>query len=270
MTIVMQDAVYTPALSAQYSAFSCYVDGNWPTASYVVSHFPNAYHLFLTTGLGPAEGIDVEPGNAAWDNGFASVPNWVKWRISAGVVRPVIYLPASYAPAMILLLAGNGLPRSSYRLFPAHWTNEPHVCSSQDISSGFAWQADATQFSGNINGDLYGYDLSLCADDFFTPTAIPAPAPIPAPPAPPPLPEEDSMEYLCEAGGAPVKAQLLSPRKYPAVHPREWYIVDPAQNLKIPVIGAQLPLYLAIMPAARIFRDTHAPSCAELAAVPSS
>lgn len=270
MTITMQDAVYTPAFSSAYSAKAGYADGAWPNAAYILSHFPNDRHLFYTTGLGPAEGIDVEPGNAGWDQGFNTVAAWIKWRRSVGVIKPVVYLPASSVVEMILVLAGNGVPRSNYRLFPAHWTGVPHICSSQDIPSSFAWEADATQFVGNVGGDLYGYDLSLCADDFFAPTAIPAPGPVLAPPAPPQILEEDSMEFLCEASGTAVKAQVLSPRKYPAVHPREWYIVDTAQNLKYPVIGQQLPLYLTIMPPARIFRDGNARSCAELAAVPSS
>lgn len=267
----MQDAVYTPSLSSAYSAFGGYLDGRYPTAAYVLSRFPNAHHLFYTTGLGPAEGIDVEPGNAGWDQGFNTVAAWIKWRRSVGVVKPVVYLPASSVVEMILVLAGNGVPRSNYRLFPAHWTGEPHICSSQDIPSSFAWEADATQFEGNIGGAIFGYDLSLCADDFFTPTAIPAPAPIPAPPAPPPLPEEDSMEYLVESTGPTVKAQPLSRKKYPQVEARDWFIVDPSQNLKIAVIGEQLPLYIALMtPSGRVFSGKNARSCAELAAVPSA
>lgn len=260
----MQDAVYTPSLSSRYPALAGYQDGAWPNAAYILSHFPNAHHLFYTTGLGPAEGIDVEPGNAGWNNGFASVPGWVKWRIASGVVRPVVYLPASYAPQMILLLAGNGLPRSSYRLFPAHWTGVPHICSSQDIPSGFAWQADATQHSGNIGGVLYGYDLSLCADNFFAPT----PAPVTKPPAPAPVStEEDTVEYLVEAAGPSARA---NGRKYPPVNAREWYVIVPDRNLKIPVIGGQLPLYLNIFPPTRVFREARARPCAEIAAVPSS
>lgn len=267
----MQDAVYTPALSPGFGGYCGYQDGSWPNASYILSHFPDAYHLFYTTGLGPAEGIDVEPGNAGWNDGFAAVPGWVKSRIAAGVQRPVIYLSASYASEMILLLAGNGLPRSTYRLFAAHWTGEPHICSSQDIPSGFAWQADATQHTGNVGGILYGYDLSLCADDFFAPTVAPTPiTPAPKPPKPTPTPEEDPMEYMVEAAGPAVKAQALSRKKYPAVNPNEVYVIDPAQNLKYPVLGGQLPLYIAIMPPERVFLHGRAQPCANIAAVPSS
>lgn len=267
----MQDAVYTPALSASYAAFGSYTDGSYPTASYVIGHFPDAYHLFLTTGLGPADGIDVEPGNVGWNDGCAAVPGWVKWRLAAGVARPAIYISSSSAGFIVTMLANNGIARSSFRLFTAHWTGVPHLCTDVCAPGTGIWTADATQFAGNVGGDEFGYDLSLCADDFFATAPIAAPAVVPIPtatPTPTDLSEEDDEMFLIETKGASVKARKLTPGKYPAVQPKACFIVTAAGKRTINS-NNELAMWVSILPADRQFLNARARDCIELADTPS-
>jgi hypothetical protein len=264
VTIEMQDSADAWHLTSEYDAFVAYTDGYYPTLATVLSRFPNAHILSLTTGLGPADGIDVESGNVGWDGGLCRpVPGWVHERAASGVVRPVVYISASYSDYITRLLGANGIGRDEFRLFSAHWWGEaPHICGS----GGCPYPpADATQYQGNIGGSN-GYDLSLCSDDFFN---ITAPKPVvPAPPAPIEPSEEDTMEYLVEAKGPTVKAGLRN--KNGAVA-GSVFIVDTAQKVKRQLLTQEeIALYKRLVPADRQLLGDSAVSCAELAATPSA
>jgi hypothetical protein len=187
--VTMQDAVNVAALRPGFGAYVGYTDGDWPTLSEVEARFPGSPILSLTTGLGSGIGIDVEVGNVGWDDGCAAVPGWVRGKLDEGVSRPVVYIGASDGYFIIDKLAANGISRDQFRLFTAHWTNTAHVCGPSVCGNA---QADATQYSGNVGGLAYGYDLSLLAPGFFSsvPTPTPTPTPPPAPPKPKPVPEE--------------------------------------------------------------------------------
>lgn len=183
----MQDGVTVANLTPGYDAYLSYVDGYYVTWPFVQQRFPSAHHLTMTTGLGAADGIDVEPGNVGWANNCAAVPGWVRGRIAAGVYRPVIYISASYGQMIIDRLAAAGIARHEFRLFAAHWTDN-HLCGP---GCGNAI-ADATQWAcvDNI------YDVSVLADDFFGPVPVPVVPPKPKPK----VVQEDFMKIVIGTG----------------------------------------------------------------------
>lgn len=188
--LVMYDGITVSNLPEGGQAYVGYIDGNWPNLVGVRARFPGLPLLVLTTGLGPADGVDVEPGNSAWDNGCAAVPVWVKERIAAGVHRPVIYISSAYSQMIIDKLAAAGIPRSQFRLFSAHWNNVNHVCHPSVCGQPVA---DGTQWKGNVNN---AYDISLVQSDFFT-----GPPPPPKPkPKPVVVVQEDFMKVVIGTG----------------------------------------------------------------------
>lgn len=192
----MQDGVTVANLSPGYDAYVGYVDGYYVTYPAVQERFPGAHILTLTTGLGIADGVDVEPGNIAWNNGCAAVPGWIKSRIAAGVHRPVIYISSSYGQMIIDKLASAGIARNEFRLFTAHWIGN-HLCGP---TCGNA-VADATQWACVDNL----YDVSTLADDFFG--TVPAPV-TPPKPKPKPVPVlEDFMKVVMGTGVPSAKNQ---------------------------------------------------------------
>lgn len=185
--LTMYDAVTAANLPAGGQAYVFYLDGNWPTVA-AIPDYPGVYHLILTTGLGPAEGIDVEPGNESWNDDCAAVPGWVRGRLDAGVSRPVVYISSSYGQFIIDKLAAAGIARDQFRLFTAHWTVK-HICNPQVCGNA---TADATQWDGNVNN---AYDVSAVHADFFTAAVVP-----PAPPVVKPVVQEDFMKVVMGTG----------------------------------------------------------------------
>lgn len=191
--LTMYDGVTVSNLPAGGSAYVGYADGNWPNLVGVRARFPGLPILVLTTGLGIGDGVDVEPGNVAWNNGCAAVPGWVKDRIAAGVYRPVVYISSAYSQMIINLLAAAGLSRDQYRLFSAHWNSVNHVCHPGVCGLP---AADGTQWKGNVNN---AYDISLILPNFFSVPAPPKPPPV-VPPKPKPVVQEDFMKVVIGTG----------------------------------------------------------------------
>lgn len=132
--------------------------GNYDT---LVARFPRARHLSIIASQSlaaqsyPADCLDVERGDAL----PSQAPGWVEARIRAGAYRPCVYASqATYMPEVIQALAH--LPRSSYRLWIAHW-GQPAV-----VPAGY----DAIQFRNTP-----AYDESVLLADFFDPPTPPKP-----------------------------------------------------------------------------------------------
>jgi hypothetical protein len=125
------------------------------------------------TSHADAECLDVEPGDATNDVAAA----WVKRQIARGVKRPVVYTSLSNAAALLRALAAGGVPRTSVRLWTAHYTKFAHRCDPR-CGFGMPTTADATQWTDRAFGR--SLDQSLCADDFFGPLPKPKPKPRPA------------------------------------------------------------------------------------------
>lgn len=134
--------------------------GNYAT---LVANFPKAKHFSiiasqeLAAQFYPADCLDVERGDAL----VSQVVAWVEARIKAGAYRPCVYASIStYMGEVEAALAH--LPRSSYRLWVAHWGVEPpSVPAGYD---GIQWRNNASVF-----------DQSLLLGDFFAPPAPPPP-----------------------------------------------------------------------------------------------
>jgi hypothetical protein len=170
--IAMDDGIDVSGLPADVDAYVTYTDGSWPTTTAVLKRFPHCEHIDLTTGLGEGTGIDVESGNAGWNDHFSAVPGWVQSKIKQGIWRPVIYIESSAAAELIDVLSVHGIARDKYRLFTAHWTERAHICAPTVCGNP---AADATQW-----GDHPTFDESLCMPWFFggantKPTVLVAP-----------------------------------------------------------------------------------------------
>lgn len=215
--MTMYDAVVVSRMPRNSNAYAFYVDGGWPTVEQS-GQFPDTNHLTVTTGLGPADGIDVEPGNAGWDDDCAPVPGWVQSRIDAGVYRPVIYAEGSAMQLIINRLSAAGISRDKYRLWSAHWEGA-HICGPSTCRLP---AADGTQWACVNNL----YDVSLLGPGFFSrpvppkPVPPPKPKPVPAPPAPE---EDDNMNQntLIVEAKAPAAAGISPGDLYAIVNGRK-------------------------------------------------
>lgn len=161
MPITMYDSVTVGTVPADPPAVAGYVDGLWPTYEPLVWKFPHARHLSIAVNAGVnAECLDVEQGDAS----PAQAPEWVRRQLGRGVARPVVYASLSNAQAVLAALEAQGLGRQVVRLWTAHYTNKPHLCSVA-CGFGFTGTADATQFTSHALAR--NLDASLCADSFF-------------------------------------------------------------------------------------------------------
>lgn len=171
----------TTLAGLQVEALAAYANGRFANYSAASREFPSVNLLEVDV-------IGQQVGNAgdfeAGDMPYSEVGPWVKARLGDGVVRPVVYFQVSSWPSVMQSLASAAISRNEVRLWTAHYTGQPHVCSSA-CGYGVTGTADATQWaSADAPGTVpsaYGtrnIDVSITADDFWGP-APPAPAPPP-------------------------------------------------------------------------------------------
>lgn len=162
---VMYDDIDPSLIPKDAPAVAGYVGGHWPTYPTLGKLFPNAPKLSIAvTSQEDAECLDVEPGDAT----NVVAPTWVKRQLARGVVRPVVYTSASNVAALLAMLDSAGIRRKDVRVWTAHYTGKPHLCSKSacgyDVAGG---EADATQFTSHALGR--SLDESLCSPSFFKP-----------------------------------------------------------------------------------------------------
>lgn len=179
-TLFMFDDITISLIPSSAAAVAGYVDGNWPTYSSLKAKFPNAHLLSIAVRASDnATCLDVETGDAT----NAQAVGWVKAQHARGLARPVVYTNAGNAQSLINTLAANGVARSTYLLWTAHYTGTSHLCAK--TGCGYP-NADGTQFTSKALGK--SLDESLVSDAFFganipvKPPAVTQPTP-PAPPA---------------------------------------------------------------------------------------
>ena len=161
MSILMYDTITLETMPAAPEAVAGYVGGHWPTYEPLVWKFPHAKHLSIAVNAGEdATCLDVERGDAD----PVQAPAWVKRQQARGVVRPVVYCSVSTAATLLGGLASEGVGREAIRLWTAHYTDKPHLCTAA-CGGGFAGTADATQFTCRALGR--NLDESVCSDAFF-------------------------------------------------------------------------------------------------------
>lgn len=174
---VMYDDVTVGLIPAGAQAVAGYVDGRYANLTALRKAHPNAKVLEVCVSashdpdLHASAALDVENGDAT----NAQAPAWVQRQLSRGLYKPTVYTSVSNVSALIGTLTANGVPRDKYRVWSAHYTYNPHVCSSACWPELGSIAVDATQWTDKALGK--SLDESLCSSDFFelAPPAPPAP-----------------------------------------------------------------------------------------------
>jgi hypothetical protein len=161
----MYDTVQNDQFPAGAEAYAAYVDGsvgNQPNFAYIVSTFPQAYHLSIALfSSNNADALDVEPGASS----PSDVPGWYSRQKSRGVQRPCIYASASTMAGSILpVLSGANIARANVRLWSAHYGVGQHVCGPTSCGA-VPVPCDGTQWTNTALGR--NLDQSLLEPDFF-------------------------------------------------------------------------------------------------------
>ena len=147
----MFDSVTPSAIPTNAAAAACYVNGSFANCTAIKLRTPHAKHLTISVNASTdADCLDVETGDAT----PAQAPGWVRKQHARGVKRPVVYANTSTMPQVIEVLTNNGIKRSEYLVWTAHYTGVAH------IEPG----SDATQYEEDRARDL---DLSLCEPWFL-------------------------------------------------------------------------------------------------------
>lgn len=158
----MFDDVVVPLIPYHVAAAG-YVDGEYPTFRTLVERGKN--HPLLSVAVFAASVamcLDIE-------NGDASIPQAAEWfhrMRRAGIERPCFYISVDNAPPLIQeLIHNHEIPRKDYRLWTAHYTYQPHLCSPHSCGALRSTTADATQWTSHSSGE--SLDRSLVKADFF-------------------------------------------------------------------------------------------------------
>lgn len=154
----------------EVEAIAAYGNGNFANFKAAKKEFPHVHVLEIdVSGQSIGNAGDFEVGDMA----ISHAGSWAKGRIAAGVHRPVIYFSASNWTAIMASLHAAGLKRSDVRIWTAHYTGHPHLCSSA-CGFGITGHADATQWgSPQAGGTLpppyagRNIDVSMTAPNFF-------------------------------------------------------------------------------------------------------
>jgi hypothetical protein len=149
---VMYDSTDVTAIPEHAPAVAGYVGGEWETWPMISAHWPHAHRLSIAINAAEnADCLDIENGDAQ----PRDAPAWILRQHQRGLQRPAIYCDLSTLPMVHVALQAARIPRTAYREWTAHYTDEPHITPG----------ADATQWTSHaLNRDL---DESLCNDAFF-------------------------------------------------------------------------------------------------------
>ncbi|HEX8204705.1 MAG TPA: hypothetical protein VF587_01460 [Solirubrobacteraceae bacterium] len=139
---------------------------NYPEAKAQFPHVPVVEIDVLNAGIGDAG--DFEKGDML----YTEAGEWASRRIKAGVHRPIVYFQVSESAAIHQSLEAAGVKPQQVRMWTAHYTGKPHLCSSE---CGFGHDAnqhaDATQWGspGYLPPPFKGrnIDVSETKPDFF-------------------------------------------------------------------------------------------------------
>jgi len=163
----MFDNIVVSAMPVNAEAYAGYVDGHWPTFKELQTKFPHAHLLSIAVfAKDNADCLDVETGDAT----PAEAMVWVMRQFERGVARPVLYADASTMRVIISLMAAGNIPRSTLRLWSAHYTQHPHFCGPHTCGE-VPLDVDGTQWTSHAMGR--SLDQSVMDDNFFgTPVVV--------------------------------------------------------------------------------------------------
>lgn len=176
MPITQYDDTNLPLIPADAVAVAGYINGHYANYTEVLNKWPHAHHLSIdVNGSANADCLDIEKGDAT----NATAPGWVRRQKARGIHRPCLYTSVSNANALLDTLAHAGIGRKDIRLWLAHYTLKPHICSPA-CWPGLKTVADGTQWTSRARG--MSLDQSLMNDAFYgLPQPVPGPLPVPVP-----------------------------------------------------------------------------------------
>jgi hypothetical protein len=164
MTLRMADSIKVANLAGGYDCYAGYVNGFWPTFAVLKKAFPHIRLLSIAVNAGAdADCLDIENGDAT----DADAPAWIRRQMKRGEARPCVYTSAGNATDLIRLIEGDGIARSQFRLWSAHYGEGKHICGPHVKNCGFP-AADGTQWTDTAPGrNGSEIDESLLRDGFF-------------------------------------------------------------------------------------------------------
>lgn len=162
MTIVLYDSIDVSQIPADAPAVAGYTSGNWPTWASLAARFPHAHRLSIAvTADANAMVLDIENGDAT----VASASGWYERQKALGLHRPCFYANASTMSAdLIPAIQAARIPRSSLRLWSAHYTGRAHICGPSTCKAT-SISMDGTQWTSSALGR--NLDESLLLSNFF-------------------------------------------------------------------------------------------------------
>lgn len=150
------------SLLPQADYYAGYADGIFANIAAIHARFPSAGILSIAVkATDVADALDVEAGDAV----NSQVVAWFKLSLSKGVTKPCVYTSASNVNTIVGLFNTAGIPRTSYRLWSAHYGLGSHICGPTTCKAT-EFACDATQFTDTAEGK--SLDESVALSTFFT------------------------------------------------------------------------------------------------------
>jgi hypothetical protein len=120
------DSISINELPQPADAVAGYVDGRWPTFNQLLGRYPGRLVIAITV-----ESADPCARVADVENGDLSIADAIAWgeRVASSGRKPVFYISLDRQYELELAWTRAGHARSDCRVWAAHWTDEPHICS---------------------------------------------------------------------------------------------------------------------------------------------
>ncbi len=153
--VTVVDSVSIVRIPGAARRIAAYIDGEYANVQDALTLRPGAQVISITVlGNAFAQVADLEAGALT----VTQVAQWLRRARHRGQQRPCIYVEVSRLVSVVNELARLGEPRSSYRLWSAHWTGDPHICSAA-CGIGDYERPGMTQYESNFEDS--GIDVSL-------------------------------------------------------------------------------------------------------------
>lgn len=166
--VAVFDSVSIQRIPNAARRIAAYVDGEYANIHDAQTMRPDAQLIAITVlGNAYAQVADLEAGALS----VTQVRDWLRQARVRGQQRPCIYVEVSRLVSVVDELAILGEPRSSYRLWSAHWTGVPHICSAA-CGIGDYEPPGMTQYESNSHDS--GIDVSLTRFGWWAAVHLPA------------------------------------------------------------------------------------------------
>lgn len=159
--LTFYDSVDASRLPSNTHAMAGYVDGRWPSLAGMRRRFPRALWVSIAVrSSSDAMVLDVESGDATPEE----AAGWAARQHRRGIPRPCLYISLARVPELERALRLHQIPRSTVRLWTAHYTGREHICG---IGCGVPMvePPGATQHTNEPGADI---DVSLTTRGWFS------------------------------------------------------------------------------------------------------